>query len=85
VDDAADVDGRVAGVSVKDFRLPKDVAVTPGTGRVDFRRLLARLKRGGFTRGPLLVECLESGDLAKVTAEAKKARVFLEDLTRSLG
>lgn len=85
VNDAADVDGLVVGMSVKDFRLPKDVMVTPGTGQVDFRRVLARLKQGGFRRGPLLVETLERGDLAKVTAEAKKARAFLEQLTTTLG
>ena len=40
---------------------------------------LPRLKQGGFTRGPLIVECLDRGDtLAKITAEAKKARRFVE-------
>lgn len=81
VDDAAAVDGLVVGVSVKDFRLPKDVLVTPGTGLVNFRAVLDRLKQGGFSRGPLLVECVERGELAKVTAEAKRAREFLEALT----
>ena len=81
VDDAPSVNGLVVGVSVKDFRLPKDVLVTPGTGLVNFRGVLDRLKQGGFTRGPLLVECLERGDLAKVTGEARKAREFLENLT----
>ena len=38
----------------------------------------ARLRRGGFTGGPLVVECLERGDAAQVNAEAKKARAFLE-------
>ncbi len=73
--DAADVAGLVVGMSVKDFRPPKDVMVTPGTGRVDFRGVLSRLKRGGFRRGPLLVECLERG---------RTARVFLEELAASL-
>ena len=70
-------------MSVKDFRMPKEVMVTPGTGLVDFRRVLARLKQGGFTHGPLLVECLARGELAFVTAEARKARLFLEQLTTS--
>jgi hypothetical protein len=39
------------------------------------------LKQGGFTHGPLVVECLEPGDLAHVNAEAVKARRFLETLT----
>lgn len=85
VADAADVDGLVVGMSVKDFRLPKDVMVTPGAGLVKWPALFARLKQGGFHRGPLLVETLERGDLAKVTAEAKKARAFLEQLAASPG
>jgi len=81
VADVASVDGLVAGVSMKDFRPPKEVMVTPGTGLVNFRRVFDRLQQGGFRRGPLLVECLERGDAAKVTVEAGKARKFLEDLT----
>lgn len=81
VADAASVDGLVVGMSIKDFRMPKNVLVTPGTGQVSFRGVLERLNQGGFTRGPLLVECLERGDVAKVTAEALKARAFLETLT----
>jgi sugar phosphate isomerase/epimerase len=81
-DDVASVDGLVVGMSVKDFRLPKDVLVTPGTGLVNFSRVFERLQQGGFRRGPLLVECLERGAAAKVTAEAVKARRLIEDLTR---
>jgi len=84
VADAATVDGLVVGMSVKDFRPPKDVLVTPGTGRVDFAGVLARLRRGGFTRGPLLVETTARGEFHEVVAEARKARIFLEDLTRKL-
>jgi sugar phosphate isomerase/epimerase len=83
VEDAATVDGLVVGMSVKDYRHPKEVMVTPGTGQVRFREVLARLQHGGFTRGPLIVECLERGDAARVTAEARKARKFLEELTTS--
>ena len=82
VDDAATVDGLVVGMSVKDFKLPKEVLVTPGTGLVKFPEVFARLRKGGFQRGPLVVECLDRGDAAQVTAEAKRARVFLETLTR---
>ncbi len=82
VDDAATVDGLVVGMSVKDFKPPKSVDVTPGTGKVDFRAVLARLKKGGFARGPLVVETLARGDLAQTLAEARKARRFLEELTR---
>jgi sugar phosphate isomerase/epimerase len=81
-DDAAAVDGVVIGMSVKDFRLPKNVDLTPGTGKVDFPRVLARLKRGGFTGGPLVVECLAPGDIAHLKAEAARAREFLDTLVR---
>ncbi len=81
VADAATVDGLVAGMCVKDYRHPRNVLVTPGTGKVDFPAVFARLKKGGFTRGPLVVECLERGDLKQTLAEAKKARRFLEELT----
>jgi len=81
VDDAATVDGLVVGMCVKDYRHPRNVSVTPGTGKVDFPAVLARLREGGFTQGPLVVECLEQGDLKQTLAEAKKARRFLEKLT----
>ncbi len=84
VTDAATVDGLVVGMSVKDYRHPKEVLVTPGTGKVNFPEVLKRLKQGGFIRGPLVVECLDQGDLPKVTAEARKARQFLEELTAKL-
>jgi sugar phosphate isomerase/epimerase len=84
VEDAASVDGLVVGMSVKDFRPPKDVMVTPGTGVVDFPKVLARLYQGGFRRGPLVVECLAAGDLTAVKAEATKARVFLERVLQEL-
>ncbi len=81
VEDSARVDGLVVGVSVKDFLSPKEVAVTPGNGRVNFREVFARLRKGGFTRGPLVIECLAHGDTpAKITAEARKARQFIESL-----
>jgi sugar phosphate isomerase/epimerase len=81
VDDAAAVNGIVVGMAVKDFRPPKEVGLTPGTGKVDFPKVMARLKQGGFTGGPLVVECLNPGALASVNAEAVKARQFLETLT----
>ncbi len=82
VDDAPSVDGVVVGVTVKDFRMPKEVMLTPGTGMVNFKEVLARLKKGGFTRGPLIVECLDLGDLAHINEEARKARLFVEGLVK---
>ena len=77
VEDAATVDGLVVGMSAKDFLPPKEVMVTPGTGRVDFPAVFARLRQGGFTTGPVLVETLAKGDRKQLIAEAKKAREFL--------
>jgi len=79
--DAATVDGLVVGMCIKDYKHPKQVMITPGTGQVDFPAVLARLKQGGFTGGPLVVECLARGDLPTMLAEAKKARTLLEKLT----
>lgn len=42
--------------------------------------VMAGLKAGRFTGGPLIVECLARGDLAQTLAEAKKARAFVERL-----
>lgn len=80
--DVLDVDGLVVGMSVKDFLPPKEVHVTPGTGQVRWPALFARLRLGGFKRGQLLVECTARGDHAQVTAEARKARMFVEHLAR---
>lgn len=80
VEDAATVDGLVVGMSAKDFLPPKEVMVTPGTGRVDFPTVFARLRPGGFTTGPVLVETLAKGDRKQLIAEAKKAREFLTTL-----
>lgn len=84
VDDAATVDGLVVGMSVKDFLPPKEVNLTPGTGRVDFARVMRRLHAGGFTRGPLVVECVANADATRVTAEARRAREFVEGLVAKL-
>jgi sugar phosphate isomerase/epimerase len=81
VADAATVDGLVVGLSIKDFLPPKEVLVNIGAGKVDFPAVFARLKKGGFTHGPLIVECLEHGTLESVKAAAIKARQFLEQLT----
>lgn len=78
VEDAASVDGIVCGMSVKDYQDPKNVEITPGTGQVDFRKVMSRLKKGGFKSGPLLIECLKRGDLKSLENEAEQARRFLE-------
>jgi sugar phosphate isomerase/epimerase len=81
VEDVKDVDGLVAGISVKDFVMPRNVNITPGTGIVDFPKLMDNLQKGGFTQGPLIVEALSrEGDLAYINGEAVKAYKFVEEL-----
>jgi hypothetical protein len=41
---------------------------------------MERLKKGGFTGGPVILECLERGPLETVKAAARKAREFMEEL-----
>jgi sugar phosphate isomerase/epimerase len=84
VEDSATVDGLVVGMSVKDFRMPKDVDVTPGEGMVNLPKVMAHLKRGGFTGGPLIIECLAPGDLTQLLANARKAKAFIEGVMSSL-
>jgi len=84
VDDSKLVDKLVVGMSVKDFMPPKVVDITPGTGKVDFPKVMANLKKGGFKRGPLIVECLSPGDVSFVNAEARKTRLFLEEMMRRI-
>jgi sugar phosphate isomerase/epimerase len=80
--DAATVDGLVTGMCVKDYKHPKDVDVMPGDGQVDFPRVMARLRKGGFTQGSLVIETLAKGELPSLLAQAKKTRRFLERLVR---
>ena len=80
IDDAPSLAGLVSGWCIKDYKPPKDVSVTPGTGTVDFKGVLAKLKQGGFTGGPLVVETLTPGTLPELLTQAKQARQFLEQL-----
>lgn len=84
VDDAASVDGVTTGMCVKDYRPPREVNLTPGTGAVGFAKVLARLKHGGFGGGPLVIECLSPGSAAAITAEAGKSRRFVEALVAEI-
>lgn len=93
IDDAAKVNGLVrTGMCIKDFdmvdvdgKLKGDVSLTPGTGRVDFLGVLAVLRRGGFTRGHLVIECLaKTEDPKALIEEARKARRFVERLVAQL-
>jgi sugar phosphate isomerase/epimerase len=83
VDDSTTVNGLVSGVSIKDFMPPKEVLLTPGTGKVNFAKVFENLKKGGFVSGPLIVECLKVGELPQILEEAKKARAFVMELTKN--
>jgi len=87
VDDAPSVAGTVTGMCIKDFRmteqdgkLRKEVMINPGSGRVQFAEVLDKLRQGGFTAGPLVIECLARGELPELLASAKRARTFVEEL-----
>ncbi len=80
IKDVSSVDGLVTGMCVKDFLPPQDVAINPGTGRVDFPKLMTQLKAGGFISGPLIVETLKPGDLETTKANAAAAYKFLSEL-----
>jgi sugar phosphate isomerase/epimerase len=80
VEDAATVDSLVTGMCVKDYKYPKNVEVTPGTGQVNFPGVMDRLKKGGFTGGSLIIETLDPGDLAQTLRQARQARRFVEEL-----
>lgn len=95
IDDAPSVAGLVTGWCIKDYlpakpatspggkETPAQVMLTPGSGKVDFRAVFARLKQGGFTGGPLVVECLSRETAGSLVDEARKARQFLEALVAS--
>jgi sugar phosphate isomerase/epimerase len=83
VQDSATVNGLVLGMSIKDFQPPKEVLVNPGDGQVDFASVMKTLRGGGFTSGPLVLECLKRGSLDEVTASARRARQFIERLSQT--
>lgn len=80
LDDYASVAGLVTGMCIKDYVHPKKVDVNPGDGQVDFPKLMAGLRAGGFNSGLLVVETLAEGDRDAVIRSATAARQFLSDL-----
>jgi sugar phosphate isomerase/epimerase len=66
----------------RDGERKRDVALTPGSGRVDFAEVLRKLRGGGSTSGYLVVECLDraADDRNRLLAEARKARRFVEQI-----
>ena len=85
-EDVKDIAGRVAGVCVKDCAngMKGTVAVSPGTGDVDFDAVLGALYDGGFD-GPLVVECVGGEGLEEINAEAAKTVTFLKETLARIG
>lgn len=85
IEDAPSAAGVVTGMCVKDFKPPKNVDVTPGRGQVNFKKVIAELRQGGFTSGPLVVETLGPiEDPKQRITEARKAREFIENVLKEL-
>lgn len=85
VDDVPSVSDIVVGMCIKDYLPPKNVFVTPGTGKVNFPAVLAKLIAGGFKKGPLVVECVKrTDDLNQTIAEARRARIYMEKVVAQL-
>ncbi len=59
-----------------------DVEIEPGTGDVDFPAVFSRLRDGGFTSGPVMVECLGRGELGEVNERAVRVRERVEEWLR---
>ncbi len=83
VADAPSVAGLVAGWCIKDYKHPREVFVNPGDGKVDFPAVLAQLRKGGFTQGPLMVETIAPGHLTQLQENASNARLFVENLVNT--
>lgn len=85
VEDAPSAAGVVTGMCVKDFKPPKNVDVTPGDGKVNFKKVLQELRQGGFISGPLVIETLGPiEDPRQRITEARKAREFVENILKDL-
>jgi sugar phosphate isomerase/epimerase len=80
LENLADVAPHVVGVCVKDETggVDGDVNIEPGTGDVDFERLFGTLQAGGFTSGPVMVECLGGDTLEDINVRAARVRERVE-------
>jgi hypothetical protein len=77
---SSNVDRRdVSLVRTCHYQWPRLGTTTSGTGQVDFPAVMTPLKKGGFTSGPLVIECPSPGDLKALLAEARN---FVEQLVR---
>ena len=76
----------VTGFCAKDCAAPKaEVMVQLGTGKVDFKKVFAVLKKAGF-KGPIMLEGSDPGKSAsEATQNAKANREFLEKTLAAVG
>lgn len=75
----------VTGFCAKDCAAPKAEVMTQlGTGKVDFQKVFAVLKKAGFN-GPIMLEGSDPGKSAgEATANARANRLYLEKVIASL-
>jgi sugar phosphate isomerase/epimerase len=78
--DSVGIGDAVHGMCVKDYKEGKSVNITPGTGQVDFKKVVKNLRDAGFKGGPMIIECLNPGSLGEILAEAKKTKAMVEGL-----
>lgn len=76
----AEVAPYVVGLIIKDETggVRGSVEIEPGTGDVPFPEVFGTLVAGGFTAGPVTVECLGGEDLADTNERAARVREKVE-------
>ncbi len=74
----------VVGAIIKDQTggIGAPVTIEPGTGDVDFETMFGVLRTGGFTGGPVMVECLGGDGLEDTNIRAARVREKVEGWLR---
>ncbi len=71
----------VVAMCFKDcVKMRGDTDILPGEGAVDFKAVIEVLVNGGFTDGPVLVECLGGDGYDEITRRAKDTYAFMNSL-----
>jgi len=80
LEDLEDVAPHVVGAIIKDQTGGPGAPVTiePGAGDVDFAAMFGVLREGGFTSGPVMVECLGGEGLEDTNTRAARVREKVE-------
>ena len=84
-EDLPAVAGKVRAMCIKDEVGGKhgEVAITPGTGLVDFKRIFSILGDAGFS-GPCWVECLGGKAVDEINKESRKTFDFITGIVASV-